>query len=161
MNEWLSQTFALLAQFFGRETSGETGIVIGLCIILGSLSLSRISTGLGAIGAFFTTGMVLMPLGVVLLVVAMAFPPSVGLNEIWMPLAMACLVLLAVVLPLTVLFQKGGYVTALIAWTVTLLVVGAVLTVEPRIKRSADDFINGVENSNLLKQRRAEQEKLK
>jgi hypothetical protein len=58
-----------------------------------------------------------------------------------MPLAMSGLVFLAVVLPLTVLFQKGGYGTALIAWTVTLLVVGAALTQEPMVKRSVDKYI--------------------
>jgi len=158
MDAWLSLTFALLVNFFGRATSGETCLVIGLCIVLGALSLSRISTGLGAIGAFFTTGILLMPFGVVLLVAALALPPSFGLNSVWISLAMACLVLLVIVLPLTVLFQKGEYITALIAWTVALLVVGVVLTLEPRIKRSFDDFKIEMENSRLFVQNCTKQE---
>jgi hypothetical protein len=146
MDTWLSQTFGLFVHFFGRETLNETYVLIALCILLGALALSRISTGLGAIGAFYTTGVILVPLGLALLVAALALPPVFGLDACWMPLAMAGLVFLIVVLPLTILFQKGGYVTALIAWTVTLLVVGAVLTLEPAVRHSADKYIEkGIE----------------
>jgi hypothetical protein len=158
MEAWLSETFELLAHFFGRPAPAETYTVITLCILLGGLALSRVSTGLGAIGAFYTTGVLLTATGLVLLVAAMAAPPVFGLNSQWMPLAAAGLAFLTVVLPLTVLFQKGKYVTALIGWTVTLLTVGAVLTLEPRAWHSLDKYIEkGVE----IKKHRVETEMFK
>ncbi len=158
MNAWLSETFRLLESFFGRTSLAETSVVIALCIFLGALALSRIGTGLGALGAFYTTGMLLTPIGLVLLVSALALPSVFGQELFWMPLATACLVLLVVVIPLTNLFQKGSYVATLIAWTVAILVTGAVLTLEPRIKRSANEFKMRLENGRLFSQHRAEQE---
>ena len=136
MDTWLKGTYQLLLHFFSRETPNETYLLIALCVLLGALALSRISTKLGAIGAFYTTAILLTPLGLMLLIAAMAVPPVFGLDACWMPLAASGLALLVVIIPLTMLFQKGGYVTSLIAWTVTVLVVGAVLTLEPNIKRS-------------------------
>jgi hypothetical protein len=70
--------------------------------------------------------------------------------------------LLIVVLPMTILLQKGGYVTALIAWTVTLLTIGAILTLEPMITHAADNFLKeGLGNSRLLKNHRIETERFK
>jgi peptidoglycan/LPS O-acetylase OafA/YrhL len=158
MNAWLNGTWALLVHFFVRETPAETYILIALCVLLGALALNHISSGLGALGAFYTTAILLTPAGLLLLVAALALPPVFGLNEFWMPLAMAGLALLIVVLPLTILFQKGGYVTALIAWTVTLLVVGAVLTLEPIARHSADKYI---EKGMTIGQHRSETEKCK
>jgi hypothetical protein len=161
MDTWLKGTYQLLLHFFSRETPNETYLLIALCVLLGTLALSRISTKLGAIGAFYTTAILLTPLGLVLLVAAMAVPPVFGLDACWMPLAASGLALLVVIIPLTMLFQKGGYVTSLIAWTVTVLVVGAVLTLEPNIKRSFYDLKTGLENGKLFSQRRAEQELIK
>jgi hypothetical protein len=56
------------------------------------------------------------------------------------------------------LLQKGRYVHTLIAWTVALLVAGAVLTLEPRVKGGADDFKTGLMNGKLFNSRRAESE---
>ena len=158
MDAWLNQTFGLFVHFFGRATPEETYTVIALCVLLGALALSRISIGLGAMGAFYTTGVLLTPFGLALLIAAMALPSVFGLNSCWMPLATAALVLLVIVLPLTILFQKCGYVTALIAWTVTLLVVGAVLTLEPMVRHSADKYI---EKGVAIEKHRIETEKYK
>ena len=138
MDEWLSETCGLFLHFFGRETPSETYVVVALCLLFGALALSRVSTNLGALGAFYTTGALLTTLGVALIFMAMALPPTFTYLPVWVPLVLAALVLLVVVVPMTVLFQKGGYVTALIAWTVTLLTIGAVLTLEPIVKRSVE-----------------------
>jgi hypothetical protein len=158
MDTWLKGTYQLLLHFFSRETLNETYLLITLCVLLGALPLSRISTKLGAIGAFYTTAILLTPLGLVLLVAAMAAPPVFGLDACWMPLAAAGLALLIVIVPMTMLFQKGGYVTALIAWTVTVLVVGAVLTIEPMVKDGIRKFS---EKGSVIKKYRTETEKFK
>ncbi|NOU36148.1 MAG: hypothetical protein HOO88_05220 [Kiritimatiellaceae bacterium] len=158
MDAWLDGTYQLLLHFFSRETPNETYLLIALCVLLGALALSHISTKLGAIGAFYTTAILLTPLGLVLLVAAMAAPLVFGLDACWMPLAAAGLALLVVIVPLTVLFQKGGYVTALIAWTVTALVVGAVLTVEPMVR---DGLKHYAERGATFEKHRIETEKFK
>ncbi len=139
MDEWLSETCGLFLHFFGRETPSETYLVVALCVLFGALALSRVSTNLGALGAFFTTGVLVTALGLTLLFGAMAIPPAFfTCLPFWVPLVLAALVLLVVVVPMTVLFQKGGYVTALIAWTVTLLTIGAILTLEPIAKHAVE-----------------------
>lgn len=141
MDAWLNEVYRLFVQFFGRATPEETYTVIALCVLLGALALSRIGTALGSTGAFYTTGVLLLPAGLALLLAAMAVPPVFGFTACWMPLAAALLALLIVVLPLTMLFMRGGYVTALIAWTVALLTVGAVMSLEPVIRHSLDKYI--------------------
>jgi hypothetical protein len=158
MDAWLKGTYQLLLHFFGRDTPNETYLLIALCVLFGALPLSRISTKLGAIGAFYTTAVLLTPLGLVLLVAATAAPPVFGLDAYWMPLAAAGLVFLVVVIPLTILFQKGGYVTALIAWMVTVLVVGAMLTLEPMAKDMVKKF---AARGDTFEKHRIETEKFK
>lgn len=158
MNAWLSHTVQLLTHFFGRATPAETYAVIALCVLLGGLALSRVGTALGSLWAFYTTGVLLAAAGLALLVAAMAIPQVLGLTSCWMPLAASGLALLVVVLPLTILFQKGGYVTALIAWTVALLTVGAILTLEPRVRRVVDKYVEkGIE----FEKRRFDMEKIR
>jgi len=132
MEAWLHGCYGLFLHLFGRATPNETYTVISLCVLLGALALSRVSTGLGAVGAFYTTGLILTVLGIALLVAAMAVPQALGREFVLLPLLAAVLMFLGVILPLTVLFQKGGYVTALIAWLITLLTIGAILTLEPK-----------------------------
>lgn len=140
MNKWLSDSYELFMIFFGRSTPVETYILAALCVLLGALALSRVSTALGAIGAFYTTAVLLTPSSLFLIFAAMAVPQFFGMNSCWLPLLTATAMLLIVILPLTVLFQKGGYVTALIAWTVTLLTIGAVLSIEPVVMRSVEKY---------------------
>ena len=141
---WLKEFIGLFLYFFGRATPNETYVLIALCVLLGALALSRISRRLGSIGAFYTTGILLVCLGVTIIIASLACLPFLPVQAWWMVLALPAVMLLIVVLPLTMLFQKGGYVTALIAWTVTLLVVAAVLTLEPMAKQSID---NGIEKA--------------
>ena len=162
MDAWLSETFRLLLHFFGRETPTETYVVVSLCVLFGALALSRVSTNLGALGAFFTTGVLVTALGLVLLFSAMAIPPAFAYLPFWVPLVLAALVLLVVVVPMTVLFQKGGYVTALIAWTVTLLTIGAILTLEPIAKRSVEKGLElSITSAQQLEGHRIQTEKYK
>ncbi|MCC7300729.1 MAG: hypothetical protein IT583_06595 [Verrucomicrobia bacterium] len=154
MDAWLGQVYDLLLYVFGRATSEETGVLVGLCILLGALALSRVGTSLGALGAFYTTGVLLLPVGLLLVFAAMAVPSLFGFYDCWMPLTAAVIALLVLVLPLTVLFQKGGYVAALIAWTVALLIVGAVLTLEPmamhKIDKGVQKFHEIEKHRNLI-----------
>lgn len=150
MNTWLNGLSGLLVHFFVRETPAETYVVIALCVLLGALALSRVSVGLGSLKAFYTTAVLLMPPGLVMLIAAMALPQGFGVHVWWMPLAAAVLALLAVVVPLTMLLMKGGYVNTLIAWTVAVLVTGAVLTLEPRVKQSFDGFKKRFESGTLF-----------
>ncbi|MEI8206229.1 MAG: hypothetical protein WCG03_05065 [Kiritimatiellales bacterium] len=138
MDAWLSELCGLFLNFFGRETLSETYLVIALCILFGALALSRVSTNLGALGAFYTTGVLVTVLGLVLLFAALAVVPAFTYFPFWVSLIMAVLVLLVVVVPLTVLLQRGGYIMALIAWTVTLLTIGSILTLEPIAMRSGE-----------------------
>ena len=162
MDAWLVETCGLFLVFFGRETLAETYVVVALCLLLGALALSRVSTNLGALGAFYTTGVLLTALGLVLLFAAMALPPAFTYLPYWVPLVLAALVLLVVIIPLTVLFQKGGYVTALIAWTVTLLTIGAVLTLEPIAMRSVKrGFELSAKNARQFEGHRINTEKFK
>lgn len=140
MNRWLGDSYELFMNVFGRSTPAATYILIALCVLLGALALSRVSTVLGAIGAFYTTALLLIPPGLLLLFAAMAAPQFSGTDSCRLPLLAAAAMLLIVIVPLTVLFQKGGYVTALIGWTVTLLTIGAVLSVEPLVMRSVDKY---------------------
>ncbi len=138
MDEWLSELCGLFFNFFGRETPSEMYVVVALCILLGALALSRVGTSLGALGAFYVTGVLITVFGLVMLFAVMAVVPAFTYFPFWVSLIMAVLVLLAVVVPLTGFLQNGGYVKALIAWTVTLLTIGAVLTLEPIAKRAVD-----------------------
>lgn len=152
MNAWLNGTSDLLVHFFCRESPQETYTVIALCTLLGALALSRVSNGLGAMRAFYTSGILLVPAGLVILVAALALAPVFGLHGSWFPLGMAVLVLLILVLPLTVLLLRGGYVTMLVAWTVTLLTVGVVLTMEPELKQSAEGLKDRLIHGRLFEQ---------
>lgn len=158
MDAWLSETFRLFVHFFGRATPAETYTVIALCVLLGALALSRIGTAMGSSRAFYSTGILLTAAGLALLVAAMALPPVFGLDACWMPLAAAVAALVVVVLPLTALFQKGGYIVELIAWTIALLVVGAVLVLEPIVMRT---FEKGVERGHQIEKHRIEVESVK
>lgn len=158
MEAWLGGCYGLFRHLFGRATPNETYVVVTLCILLGALALSRVSTGLGAIGAFYTTGLFMTVSGIGLLVAAMAAPNAFGYECFLMPLAAAILMFLVVVLPLTVLFQKGGYIAALIAWTIALLTIGAILTLEPRIMHAFDKYI---EKSQHIEKRRIATENYK
>lgn len=158
MNAWLNGTSGLLVHFFVRETPAEMYVVIALCVLLGALALSRVSVGFGSLKAFYTTAVLLMPPGLVMLIAAMALPHGLGMNVWWMPLAAATLVFLAVVVPVTMLLMKGGYVNTLVAWTVAVLVTGAVLTLEPRVKRSFDGFKKCFESGTLFNMRQTKSE---
>jgi len=162
MDAWLGETCGLFLSFFGRETPKETYVVIALCILLGALALSRVSTHLGALGAFYTTGVLVIVFGLVLLFAVMAVVPVFTYFPFWVSLILAVLVLLAVIVPLTVFLQRGGYVMALIAWTVTLLTIGAVLTLEPIVKRAVEKgFELSVKNVHQFEGHRIDTEKFK
>jgi uncharacterized membrane protein len=129
---WLNDTYELFVSFLDRTTPGESGAVAGFCIFLGALALSSTGTALGAIKAFYKTCVVLTVAGVFLLVAALAAPEAFGYDDtVWLPMAAAGCVLLVVVVPLTMWVLRGRYIPVLIAWIVTLLTVGAVLTLEP------------------------------
>jgi hypothetical protein len=151
MDAWLSGMYEIFLHFFGRATPVETGTVIAFCLLFGALALSRIGTAMGSRKAFYSTGVLLTAAGLALFVAAMALPPVFGLDACWMPLAAAVAALVVVVLPLTALFQKGGYIVALIAWTVALLTVGAILSLEPIIART---FEKGVEKGHQIEKHR-------
>ena len=131
MDAWLLEACGLFFTLFGRETSTETYMVVALCILLGALALSRIGTRLGALGAFYIMGVLVTVLGLMLIFAVMAVVPTFTYFPFWVSLIVATVVLLAVVVPLTVWAQKGGYVTALIGWMATLLTIGAILILEP------------------------------
>ncbi|HNX52870.1 MAG TPA: hypothetical protein PKI68_03920 [Pontiellaceae bacterium] len=158
METWLREFSGLLLHFFGRATPNETYLVVALCVMFGALALSRVSTSLGAIGAFYTTGVLLTSSGLMIIIAALALLPFLGFQAWWLPLAVPAAAVLVIVLPLTVLFQKGSYVTALIGWTVTLLVVAAILTLEP-IGRHAIE--KGLEKTKPLERHRIETEHYK
>ena len=160
MDAWLSETFGLFLYFFGRATPSEVYVVVALCILLGALALSRVGTSLGALGAFYITGVVVTVFGLVLLFAVMAVVPTFTYFPFWVSLIMAALVLLVVIVPLTVLVQRGRYVTALIAWTVTLLTIGAVLTLEPiAMSWVKEVFKVGVESAEKFEKHRIATEK--
>lgn len=162
MDAWLKEFYELFVYFFGRATPSETYVVILLCVLFGALALSRIGMGLGALGAFYTTGVLLTSAGLVIIVAALAILPFLNFYAWWMPLAVPCVVILLVVLPLTMLLQQCGYVTSLIAWTVTLLVIAVVLTLEPMAMRSFEKgFEKAIKNGTRLEQHRIETEQLK
>lgn len=131
MSEWLDASYKLLLNLFSRTTPGESGVVAGLCIFLGALALSRTATALGAIKAFYKISVLLIVAGTALLLLTMAAPMALGLDPVWMPVTAAGCVLLLIIVPFTRLVLKGGYIASLVAWTVTLLTVGAILSLEP------------------------------
>lgn len=162
MDAWLKEFYELFMYFFGRATPSETYMVILLCVLFGALALSRVSTGLGALGAFYTTGVLLTSAGLAVIVAAFSVLPFLDFYAWWMVLAVPCTGVLLVVLPLTMLFQKCGYVTSLIAWTVTLLVIAVVLVFEPMVMRSIEkSFEKAIKNGMRLEQHRLETEQLK
>ncbi len=162
MDAWLKEFYELFVYFFGRATPSETYMVILLCVLFGALALSRVSTKLGALGAFYTTGVLLTSAGLTVIVVTLSVLPFLDFHAWWMTLAVPCTGILLVVLPLTMLFQKCGYVTSLIAWTVTLLVITAILTLEPMAMRSIEKKLEkAIKNGMRLEQHRLETEQLK
>ncbi|MFA6173143.1 MAG: hypothetical protein WC334_01560 [Kiritimatiellales bacterium] len=162
MDVWLKEFHELFLHFFGRPTPNETYLLVALCVLFGALALSRISTGLGAIGAFYTTGALMTAAGLAIILAAMALLPVLDFHEWWMPLAVPAAALAVVVVPLTVLFQKGDYVTALIAWTVALSMVAVVLTLEPMTVRMFEKgFEKAVKNGMKLEKNRIETEQFK
>ncbi len=162
MDGWLGGSFDLFFSFFGRATPTETYVVIALCVFLGAFALSRTGTVLGAIGAFYTTGFFLIIIGLILLISAMDLPSFFGFDTCWVSLLAALVVFFVMVLPLTVLVQKGSYVTALIAWTLALLTVGVILTLEPVVVHQFNtSFEKALRNGRLLEINRIEAEKHK
>jgi len=162
MEAWLRELHGLFLHFFGRATPTETYVVIALCVLLGALALSRVSTSLGAIGAFYTTGVLLTAFGLAIVITTLSILPFFGFYAWWMPLAVPAVAILVIVVPLTVFFQKGSYVTALIGWTVTLLVIAVVLILEPMTVRSFEQgFEKAVKNGMKLENNRIETEKFK
>jgi hypothetical protein len=157
MDAWLKEFYELFMYFFGRATPPETYMVVLLCVLFGALALSRVSTGLGALGAFYITGVLLTSAGLAVIVAALAVLPFLDFYAWWMVLAVPCTGVLLVVLPLTMRFQKCRYVTALIAWTVTLLVIAAVLNLEPMAMRTVKKNFEKAKNNALrLEQHRLE-----
>jgi len=162
MEAWLRELHGLFLHFFGRATPTETYVVIALCVLLGALALSRVSTSLGAIGAFYTTGVLMTSVGLAAILASMALLPFINFHAWWLLLAVPAVAILVIVVPLTVLFQKGSYVTALIGWTVTLLVIAVVLILEPMTVRSFQQgFEKAVKNGMKLENNRIETEKFK
>jgi hypothetical protein len=162
MDAWLKEFYELFMYFFGRATPPETYMVVLLCVLFGALALSRVSTGLGALGAFYITGVLLTSVGLVVIVATLAVLPFLDFYAWWMTLAVPCAAILLVVLPLTMLFQKSRYVTSLIAWTVTLLVIAVILTLEPMAMRTVEKKFEKAKNNALrLEQHRIETEQLK
>ena len=158
METWLRDFYGLLLHFFGRATPNETYLVVALCVMFGALALSRVSTSLGAVWAFYTTGVLLTSAGLVIIIAALALLPCFGFQAWWLPFAVPAMALLIIVLPLTVILQKGTYVTALIGWTVTLLVVAAVLTLEPMGRHAIE---KGIDKTKPLERHRIETEHYK
>ena len=159
---WLKEFIGLFLYFFGRATPNETYVLIALCVLLGALALSGISQRLGSIGAFYTTGILLVCLGLTIIIASLALVPFFPFQAWWMVLAVPAAAMLIVVLPLTMLLQKGGYVTALIAWTVTLLVIAVILTFEPMARQSLENVYDNIFNKSMkLKQHHFEIEKFK
>lgn len=162
MEAWLKGLHGLLLHFFGRTTLSETYMVVALCVLFGALALSRVSTSLGAMEAFYTTGILMTTVGLAVIIAALALLPFFSFQAWWLPLALPAAAMLVIVVPLTVLFQKGGYVTALIAWTVTLLVIAVILTLEPMAMRSFENgFGKAIKNGMKLERHRIETERYK
>lgn len=150
MDAWMKETLDLMKHFFDRATPMETYVVIALCVLLGAFALSAICTRMGSLSAFYLTAIVLVSAGLVLLIGALALPPVLGLKAGWAPVATAALGFLVFVVPFSALFQKGSYVSTLIAWTVAVLITGAVLTLEPRVKHSFEHFKSDFESGKLF-----------
>jgi hypothetical protein len=162
MDAWLTEFYELFVYSFGRATLAETYILILLSVLFGALALSRISRRLGAPGAFYITGVLLTSIGLVVIVAALSVLPFLSFHAWWMILAMPCAAILLVVVPLTMLFQKGRYGTSLIAWIMTLLVIAVVLILEPRAMRSVQkSFEKAMQNGLRLQQHRVQTEQLK
>jgi phosphatidylserine synthase len=136
MDALMKEFHGIFLHYFGRETLQETHGVVVLCLLFGALALSRVSTTLGAVRARYTTGILLTAAGLSLIGVVQAALPQFGLDEWWMRLAAVIATVFVLVIPVTLLLQKGGYGTALIAWIVTLLVVAVILTLEPIAMKS-------------------------
>lgn len=131
MLEWINVAHRLFLTVFGRETPGESGALVGFCLLLGALALSRTATALGALKAFYNTCLVLMAAGLALLLAIMALTISLGTDPVWAPVAAAGGALLLILVTLSRFMLKCGYVKALVSWTVALLTVGAILSLEP------------------------------
>lgn len=155
MGVWWHDTYGLFVGFFGRTTPGESSAVAGLCILFGALALSSTGTALGAIKAFYKTSVLLTVAGLVLLVAALAAPAAFGFDSVWLPLAAAVCVLLFVEVPLMVRILKGAYIPILIAWTLAVLTVGAILTLEPLMMEKFKNWDRSIQ----MEKRRIEMER--
>lgn len=142
MNAWLKALEDFYFGVCGRASNGETVFLTVLCVLLGALALSRVATGLGSIGAFYTTAVLLVPIGLFLICAGMVLPVLLGRLEWWMPVAAGTLSGLVLVLPLTMAMMKGRYVASLIAWVVALLTIGAVLKLEAPCRDRIDQVIS-------------------
>lgn len=135
MDTWLNEIIKTAEGLFGRATMSETILVVVLSLCLGAWVLSVVSDRLGASRAFFGNSFFLTGVGLGLICVALSIPSVLGLSTVWLPLIAACATFLVLILPLTVLVQKSGYLAALATWVLTLLTVTAVLTAEPTAMR--------------------------
>lgn len=162
MDAWLDEIYGLIVNCFGRETVLEMYVVVALCILSGALALSRVGTSLGALRAFYFRGVLLTVVGSLLLFAAMALLPVFTYFPDWALLVVALIALLVVVVPLTILIQKGGYVAALVAWMAALLTIVVVLVLEPMAMRAIKHVLDrGAEKASQIEKHRNETEKAK
>jgi hypothetical protein len=152
---WLNDTCELFVSLLGRTTPGESGAVAGFCIFLGALALSSTATALGSIKAFYKISVLLTVAGVVLIAAALAAPAAFGFDSVWLPVTVAGCVLLFVLVPVTTLIFRRGYIQNLVAWAVALLTVGAILSLEPLMMEK----FKGWDRSIQIERRRVEAER--
>lgn len=135
MEPWLADVVKTADGLFGRDSVSETVLVVTLSLLSGAWVLSAVSDRLGASRAFFSNSFFLTGSGLALLCAALALPAFFGWNEPWIAPLAFCITLLVLILPLTALVQRGGYLGVLGAWILVLLTVAAVLTTEPVARR--------------------------
>jgi hypothetical protein len=154
MSEWIKEFRTIGLEIFGRESSGEMWAMVVLCVFIGFLLYKKMSSGFEGRGE--KTFLTLIP-GVFIMVVAVAAVRIYLGGTFLLQVAVVGVCFLVIVLPITMRVEKTRYFTAMIPWGVTVLVLAAILYLEPLIMQSLS---RGVEKGSLMKDHRDDVESI-
>ena len=148
MSDWINEFRNIGLEVFGRESSGEMWAMVVLCVFVGFLIYKKMASEFAGQGE--KTFLTLIP-GVFIMVAAVAAVRVFLGGTFLLQAVVLGICFFSIVLPITMRVEKTRYIFAIIPWGVMVLVLVAILYLEPLVMQS---FSRGIEKGSLLKDHR-------
>jgi len=155
MDAFISELNELFLLLFGRATAMEMWLLTGVCLLVALVFFKKLAEWMGGKEQFFLKTSLLLLVGTALMASAAA-AASVFLSSSWVfQAAAAGILLLVLVVPLGLRIFRVTYLTSVMVWVLTALIVAVILFVEPMVM---DSIRSGSDSASGLKLRRIEAE---